>query len=289
MPPPLTIPARPMSARPLGMRSAAAFAPPSAFPPPPTRTSAVFDDDELDFSGSYHDTSPLATYDAPYRTARSRRPSIGAPTVAYDTAPPFTTSSIPYTTEIARGGGSRRSSYYGGEGSKYEDTLRRASLYQSEVDGGSLPLTAETLRKASRRGGSSKSSGSHDESDWKQSATTRTTQSASDEVTIQVLKGTTFKVGGVPLECDTGAVFNISSGRTERGDRDRGSDRSSYMGEEEIQQRRGRHERNPSGRVPRAPSQSASYSRGMGPAAYDYGAYGHTASYGYAPPYHGAF
>jgi hypothetical protein len=249
MPPP----PRPSTTRPPTLRT-------SMFAPPPPRRSIGSGFDDESFQGDptlYQDVSPLSggyEYPPPARVPRTRRPSIGATSITYDHPT--------YSTEVA-GRSSRRNSYYAGQpvssGGAMEDKLRMAASYQEDVSGGpTLPLTAESLRKASKRAGASsrstRSSASHEESDWRQSATTRTTRSSNEEdVTIRVKGQATLEYAGGKVQCKDGAEINISSGmRMGR----MGSDRSSYMGGED---RRTRIDR-PSGRA-RATSQAASYSR----------------------------
>ncbi|KAL2025172.1 hypothetical protein VTK56DRAFT_174 [Thermocarpiscus australiensis] len=219
MPPPR----RPASARP----TALSFRPP---PSAPARRSVGFDDTDPDLEDPfYRDLSPLspASYEHNTPIPFRPRPSFGAD-ISYD-APDF-------QTEVA-GKGYRRHSYYGGNsassGSAYEEKIRQAARYQDDVTGGAqLPLTAESLRKAGRNGGSSRStrsSGSHDESEYRQSATTRTTRSSAndEDVTIRVKGTTVLKFGKAEMQCQDGAEINISrGGATEIRT---GSDRSSYL------------------------------------------------------------
>jgi hypothetical protein len=153
--------------------------------------------------------------------------------------------------------------------SDYEEKLRQAAAYQDGVAGGpQVPLTAETLRKASKNGGSSRStrsSGSHDESDYRQSNTntTRTTRSSNnneEDFTIRIKGVRSVEVGGAKMHCDDGAEINIASRATPgyRGS----SDKSSYIDPEDrrIEDRRGRIERGPTTRT-RTGSQTGSFSR----------------------------
>ncbi|KAL6897542.1 hypothetical protein GGI43DRAFT_96601 [Trichoderma evansii] len=103
------------------------------------------------------------------------------------------------------------------EDNRYFDALR----YQEDTRGGTpIPLTAESLRKASKRGElvssqSTRSSGSHDESDYRRSRTTgHTTQSsaAHDNITIKVSGQAVVKVSGAQIECDGGEI-TFSSNR----------------------------------------------------------------------------
>lgn len=248
-----------------------------AFRPPPSTPSrkvvaSRFEDDELDGSpGLFQDISPLQPYDysPPMTIPRTRRPSVGAPSVSYDAGS--------YRTEIAGSRNSylRRQSV--SSGSDYEDKLRQASRYQEDIGGPPVPLTAETLRKASKHGPTSsrstRSSGSHDESDFRQSATTQTTRSSNindDDFTIRVKGNASLKVGGAEVRCEDGAEINIS--RNGPGGYRGGSDRSSYIDPEDRriieerrledrrpEDRRSRIER-PAART-RTSSQSGSFSR----------------------------
>lgn len=248
MPPP----PRPQSARPR---------PTMAYGPPPSTprhiVGARFEDDELDPDRDLFHVSPLTQYDypSPAPLPRVRRPSFGAPSLSYDAGS--------YRTEVA--GSSRRNSYMGNRHSvssisDYEEKMRQAQAYQEDVAGGpQVPLTAETLRKASKNGGSSRStrsSGSHDESDYRQSATTRTTRSSNNEedFTIRIKGVRSVEVGGAKMHCDDGAEINIAS-RASPGYRG-GSDRSSYIDPED---RRPRIERPPT--RTRSGSQAGSFAR----------------------------
>ncbi|KAK4163525.1 hypothetical protein QBC43DRAFT_56585 [Cladorrhinum sp. PSN259] len=227
MPPPR----RPQSARPQSM----SFAPP---PTTPARRRVGFEEQDLDEIPFFSDSSPLAPYDyggIPYRP-RGRAPSIGPTDFAYEPE---------YSTEIA-GRSLRRNSYYGGgellstsSGSNYEDQVRAATRYQDDVMGGpSLPLTTESLRKV-RNGGSSRStrsSGSHDESEYR-TATTRTTHTSNndEDVTIRVKGNTVLKVGGAEMQCHDGAEINIIS-RGGGGLRI-GSDDASYLDHDDRETR----------------------------------------------------
>lgn len=237
MPPP----PRPQSAHPGPM-----FRPPPRTP----RKGLRFEDDELGAEdGGLFRVSPLAPCDYPPSVPppRARRPSFGAHSVSYDTGS--------YRTEVA--GRSRRNSYLGNNRhsvsslSDIEEKLRRAQEYQEDVAGGpQMPLTAETLRRASHNGGSSRStrsSESRDESDYRQSATTRTTRSSNNEedFTIRIKGVRSVEVGGARMHCDDGAEINIAS-RAATASYRGGSDKSSYLpAEEHREDRRPRIERPP--------------------------------------------
>ncbi|KAI0881145.1 uncharacterized protein GGS22DRAFT_76351 [Annulohypoxylon maeteangense] len=106
----------------------------------------------------------------------------------------------------------RRSSFY-----NFEEKVRDASRYQEDVSGGNAPpLTAEALRRV-KNGGSSRSTrstASRDESDYKQSATTRTTRSGSgdDDITIKLPMGAVIEVGNTKIHCKDGGNMNIGRG-----------------------------------------------------------------------------
>ncbi|UKZ58044.1 hypothetical protein TrVGV298_011906 [Trichoderma virens] len=191
-------------------------------PPPSHRRSVGFVDqhafDEDDFPGEevdfYQEVSPNQRRTALTRPRRSS--SVAYDQHGYDIVP--------------AGNRGRRSSMYGPgpgesggvsleETGKYFDALR----YQEDVSGGApMPLTAETLRKASKRGElassrSTRSSGSHDESDYRRSSHTTglTTQSSAahnDDFTIKVSGQAVVKVpGGPQIECEGGEITFSSS------------------------------------------------------------------------------
>ena len=266
---PIPPPQRPASARPtLGFR------PPNT---PAQRRSVTFEDEEFDEEPrNFRDSLSRVAYDYPSTMLpRSRRPSIGTPSTSYDSGP--------YRTEIASSRPNRRHSYFAGQsassGSAYEDKMRMAAAYQDDVGGGpTMPLTAESLRKAGKNGGSSRStrsSGSAEGSEYRRSATTRTTRSSGngneEDVTIKVKGQAYLKVGGAEMRCQEGAEINISRG----GDRPDGEsfaepeDRSEGRRREDrrLQERRDRQERRderrsridrPASRA-RASSQAAPY------------------------------
>jgi hypothetical protein len=230
MPPPP--PRRPMSARPTTL----------AFRPPPG-TPARRDEHDLDVDdGLFHDLSPLAplplsgSYEYTSPLAYRPRPNFGAD-LGYDD----------FHTEVASGKG-RRNSYYGGNsassGSAYEDKMRQATRYQDDTMGGpQMPLSAVPHRKACMIGTSSRStrsSGSHDESEYRQSATTRTTRSTApndEDVTIRVKGRTVLKFGTTEMQCQDGAEINISSRGGGPEILAAGSDRSSYIDQDDRRTR----------------------------------------------------
>jgi hypothetical protein len=167
----------------------------------------IMADDDRSARGAYRDDT----------RARRRRSSIG---------PSITASSYEHErprikVESASG---RRNSYYSGSDpqSTYEDKLSSAAGYQEEVSGTPVQLTADMLRKQQRAVGSStRSSESRDESDFKHSATTRTTRSGSgqegDDVTIRIMGKATVNVAGAKIEGDDGFELNIFRKKSTRG------------------------------------------------------------------------
>ena len=115
------------------------------------------------------------------------------------------------------GRGGRRSSFYkansgitgiSGGSSDWEDKERMAMGYQKEVSGDPPKLTADLLKKQQRTIASSRStrsSGSRDESDIRQSVTTRTTRSGS---------GTEANTGEYTIQIKGNATLNIPGGGT---------------------------------------------------------------------------
>ncbi|CAK7213382.1 hypothetical protein SCUCBS95973_001786 [Sporothrix curviconia] len=200
-------------------------------PPPPRPISAMqpfpMDDrNPFDVDDSY-EYGPLT------HVPRTRRESID----------PSLYDQRPYT-EVARTTGSRRNSYYGGQSvssGSFEDQLRLATSYLEEKSGG-MRLTAEVLHEADRRGPksrSTRSSGSRDESDWRQSATTRTTRSSNEEdLTIRVKGNALFKYGDAEMQCQDGTEINIRGPPNNR--RISTTERGGYP---EIEDRRSRFDR----------------------------------------------
>jgi hypothetical protein len=237
-------------------------------PTTPARRSGVFEAEDFGGdAGLFRDISPQVPYDYQPSTSRTRRLSLGA-----------TRGSIydrdAFRTEVAATGGSRRNSYVGGvsvsSGSGYEEKIRQASAYQDDVGGGpTMPLTADALRKANKKGSSSRStrsSASRDESDYRHSASTRTTNDG--DYTIRVKGGTVLKVGDAELKCREGAEIDFVHRKS--GYRSGSDKSSSYAG---IEDRRGRKDK--SGTRTRASSQSGSYTRTLPHyAAIQYPSYG---------------
>ncbi|KAH8672071.1 hypothetical protein BGZ60DRAFT_527501 [Tricladium varicosporioides] len=133
--------------------------------------------------------------------------------------------------------------------SGYEDKVRMAASYQEDVAGPAVPLTADLLRKQQRRqAGSSrstKSSASRDESDYKKSATTRTTRSGSgnddENVTIKVTGTARVMVGGAQIDCPDGGEIEIK--RQQKSIRNGSEQSVSEFGDRPVQRRIGDRER----------------------------------------------
>jgi hypothetical protein len=169
-------------------------------------------------------------YDEP--PVRTRRPSTHRHSVSYDLGDERV------TVEAANSSRRRQSLYehpsaHKAPSSNYEDKLNHAASYQEDVEGPTVPLTAETLKKQQRRQAgsrsSTKSSGSRDDSDYKKSATTRTTRSGSgngnddENVTIKVTGQARVMFGNTAIDCTDGGQIEISQnknnfrdGRSER-------------------------------------------------------------------------
>ncbi|KAF4969646.1 hypothetical protein FZEAL_10204 [Fusarium zealandicum] len=224
--------------------------------PPVARSRVGFVDqqgyDDDDFGGSpglFNDMSP-EHFDRRTALARTRRGSVAyeQPGVDIVTARSRRDSFMGPDRSLGSGGVSL-------DEDKYLDALR----YQDDMNGGpAMPLTAETLRKASTRtGGSSRStrsSGSRDESEYKRSNTTGLTRSSSsdtDNVTIKVSGSAVVRVPGAEIQCADGGEITFTS-RT--GGSRVGSDRASSVYQLEDMRSRGEQKALPY--RARAPSQS---------------------------------
>ncbi|KAK0121833.1 hypothetical protein ONS95_010114 [Cadophora gregata] len=259
--------------------------------PPPRRPSilrrtSVYNSDPISDPGpgDYYERETRPEY---REEVRPRRPSVNRHSVSYDLGN--------VRIESANSGRRRQSSYehpssagasdaydskrgyesklqeaaqYQGAppGSSYEAKLNSAASYQDDVGGGpTVPLTAEVLRRQQRKqGGSSrstKSSASRDESDYKKSATTRTTRSGSgdndENVTLKVTGQTRVMVGGMQIDCSDGGEISIQRQKSLRN----GSERSnSEYGGGRIEDRQSRVSR-PSGRSRMSSQSGESWTR----------------------------
>lgn len=236
-------------------------------PPPPVRPGIL-----RNRTTEYHTDSTAP--DPIYREARSsyrepsstRRSSSHRNSVSYDLGP----ENERVRVETANTG-HRRQSYYGQSAatstptpaSNWEEKIREAANYQEDVSGPSVPLTAEALRR--RHAGSSrstKSSGSRDESDYRKSATTRTTRSGSGEdgdFTIKVKGGEArVMVGGAQIHCSDGGEIEI---KRNQSDRIGSSERSYSQYGGRIEDRKSRVDR-PQGRSRMSSSSGHSYNKG---------------------------
>jgi hypothetical protein len=211
---------------------------------------------------------PEAPQERERAPSRSRRPTSHRSSQSYDLADSM--GRVTLEPQHSSNSSRRRASYYGpsaatsghtsssAASSGLEAKMNAATDYQEDVGGPTPHLTAEALRKQQRKhhGGSSrstKSSGSRDESDYRKSATTRTTRSGSGEndenVTIKVTGRAQVNVGGAQIDCPDGGEIEIK--RQQRGIRG-GSDRSiseygPYPGQAQIDDRRSRVDQ-PTGR-----------------------------------------
>jgi hypothetical protein len=234
-------------------------------PPPPARPGIL-----RNRTTEYHIDRTVP--DPVYREARpsyresssTRRPSTHRNSVSYDLGPDNERVRVE-TANTSQ----RRQSYYGQSAATFaptpasnmEDKMREASTYQEDVSGPSVPLTAEALRR--RHAGSSrstKSSGSRDESDYRKSATTRTTRSGSGEdgdFTIKVKGGQArVMVGGAQIDCTDGGEIEIKRQKSIRN----GSERSNSEYGGRIEDRRSRLDR-PQGRSRKGSVSGHSYTR----------------------------
>jgi hypothetical protein len=233
----------------------------------------TFDDDDLlGENDLFHDLSPQPPYPQRRKSmARTRRESLVYDDDEYEITPAGRSSrrgSIYGGAELGSGGASLESE------NRYMDALR----YQEDVSGGApVPLTAETLRKANKRGErvassrSTRSSGSHDESEYKRSNTTGITRSSSggDDFTIKVSGPALVRVNGAEIECeDSEITFSNGGPGGSRG----GSDHVSTM--YQLEDRSHHRERKALPHRTRAPSQSDSQSRGYAPSHAPYDPYG---------------
>ncbi|RFU31090.1 hypothetical protein B7463_g5246, partial [Scytalidium lignicola] len=249
---------RPSSARPAPPRKTKEEKDYELMPPPPPPSllpKPILRRPSVDIPGSYPSESPRASPVPRASPARRSSPAPRESRTIYREEPSRPRrqrpkrSSVSYNldrddvryqleTATSKPGRPRRQSYYGQSASTessggYEDKIREASMYQEDVTGGpGLALTAELLKRQQRRqAGSSrstKSSGSHDESDFRRSATTRTTRSGSGvedgNVTIKVLGSAKLVVDGTQIECLEGGEIQIQRQNSLRN----GSERSSY-------------------------------------------------------------
>lgn len=236
-------------------------------PPSAHRRSVGFADqrggyDDSDFLGEdglFHDMSPDPSYEQ-RRTALARSHRKSGTYEDFDVMPASSRgkrASMYGTGALGTGGVSL-------EEDKYMDALR----YQDDVGGAQMPLTAETLRKASKprpshSSRSTRSSQSRDESEFKRSNTTGITRSSSgnnDDVTIKLSGAALVKIQGAEIECADGGEITFSSRPS--GSRS-GSDQASTV--YQLEDSRSRVERKALPHRARAPSQSDSQSRGYPP------------------------
>ncbi|ETS80513.1 hypothetical protein PFICI_08042 [Pestalotiopsis fici W106-1] len=253
------------------------FRPPP--PPPSQRKSVGFDDVSSDgesdlFRDAPHGVAIDFMKAFPIRNRRqstTRRQSLGGeyPGEGYAIEPAGPKTRRP----------NRRSVSY-----SVEDKMNDANRYQNAVASAiPAPLTPDNLRrvKNSTSSRSTRSSGSRDESSFRQSETTKTTRSGSndDDMTIKVPSGTVVEYGGAKINCVKGGEMTFGRGGG-------GSDRGTIYGDE-LRSHAHRTER--SGTRPRASSQSAHARRPraiMSPNPHDHAAdYPDNATYFGIPQY----
>ncbi|KAI0433357.1 hypothetical protein F5Y09DRAFT_84095 [Xylaria sp. FL1042] len=222
------------------------------------RKSVVFDDDDLDGDHSLYQNVLRRGSGVEYGSSpfKNRRQSFDATESVFnyedDEDDEDDGFEYYYEEELPRSRSrSRRRSTMG-----IEDKMRDASRYQDNMGGGPTPaLTAEALRKVKTGGsrGSTRSSISRDESEYKHSATTHTTRSSSgeDDITIKVSAGCVVEVGNVKIHSTEGGEVSVGRTGTSRAGSDRGT--SIYGDERRIRADRSRG---------RSSSQSA-YTRGL--------------------------
>ncbi|KAF7520053.1 hypothetical protein G7054_g12894 [Neopestalotiopsis clavispora] len=251
------------------------FRPP---PPPSQRKSVGFNQDEFESDGE----SDLFRGDAPHGIdftqvlpVRSRRPSHAR---RQSLGPDFLEEGYsiePAGPKIRRA--NRRSVSYG-----IEDKINDAHDYQNAVANAAparAPLTPDNLRrvKNSTSSRSTRSSASRDESSFRQSETTKTTRSGSndEDITMKVPHGAVVEYDGIKIKCAKGGELTLGRG-------DRGSDRGTIYGDE-LRTHAHRTER--SGTRPRSSSQATHARRPraiMSPNPHD-----HAADYPDNPMYYG--
>ncbi|KAI0805545.1 hypothetical protein GGR55DRAFT_263561 [Xylaria sp. FL0064] len=222
------------------------------------RKSVVFDDDDLDTDNSLYQNVLRRGSGVEYGSSpfKNRRQSFDATESVFnyedDEDDEDDGYEYYYEEDLPRSRSrSRRRSTIG-----IEDKMRDASRYQDNMGGGpTSALTAEALRKVKAGGsrGSTRSSISRDESEYKHSATTHTTRSSSgeDDITIKVSAGCVVEVGNVKIHSTEGGEVSVGRTGTSRAGSDRGT--SIYGDERRIRSDRSRG---------RSSSQSA-YTRGL--------------------------
>ena len=286
MPPPDFIPKRPQSA---ALPPSTPFRPPQRPPSrqQPSRSShrrsigfsekrRGYDDD--DFVGEealFHDISPEPAHEQQRRQniARARRALVQYDDESEEEDDDDDDDDDEGYGLVPADPRGRRGSMYGsralgtGGVSLDEDKYLDAIRYQTHLGASNMPLTAESLRRVTKPRGvpssrSTRSSGSHDESDYKRSNTTGITKSSShvnsDDVTIK-LSG-----GGAIVTMGNGAEMDVAGGEIRFRSRPAGARSGSEHTNSvfQLEDARGRYERKALPYRSRAPSQSDSQSRG---------------------------
>lgn len=184
--------------------------------PPPPRPYGILRRPNSDYYANalvpqaYRDSGSV-----PVEQTVAWRPIIQRSSVSYD----FPESGGVRVVEVDSG--RRGTSHYdppkdSTEQSDYDEKLRQAASYQEDIVGPMTPLTTEALKRQQRRhAGSSRStvsSASRDESDYRTSATTRTTRAGSEDdenVTIKVTGTARVMVGGAQVSIADGGEIEI--------------------------------------------------------------------------------
>ncbi|KAI1112628.1 hypothetical protein F5Y14DRAFT_254621 [Nemania sp. NC0429] len=248
-------------------------------PPPPqpqpqmsNRKSVVFDDDDFDVDSSLYHQPPPPHFarrgsEVEYGSGpfKDRRQSFNDAESVFnyddDEEDDDEDDEVEYYYEQqpAPRARSRRRSHV-----EIEDKMRNASRYQDNMGGApGSALTSDALRKARTIASSrsTQSTGSHDESEYKHSATTHTTRSSSgeDDITIKVSAGCVVEVGNVKIHSTEGGEVSVGRIGNSRSGSDRGT---SIYGDKSVygDDRRSRLDR--SSARGRANSQAA-YPRGL--------------------------
>jgi hypothetical protein len=138
----------------------------------------------------------------------------------------------------------------------WDQQVKKAMKYQSEVVGPSVPMVADTHAHTAaalthdalrRRNGassrSSHSSESHDESSYKQSAATRTTRDSDDGINVKVSGDATVEIGNTKINFNGGGGEMTIGRGNNNGGSDRGTDRGTEYGGDDRKSRADRTER----------------------------------------------
>lgn len=251
--------------------------------PPPARPSILRRPATEYRAPSEYTLDPIDTHESRHRRReyyeepepiRPRRPSAHRHSVSYDLSPERVTVEAANSSRRRQSFYEKPASSVAESTSNYEEKLHKATSYQEDVGGPTVPLTADMLKKQERReAGSSrstKSSASRDESDYKKSATTRTTRSGSgngngngnddENVTIKVTGQARVMVGNTAIDCTEGGEIEIRQNKNVRDGRSERSN-SEFGGASRFDDRRSRAERPHLGRSRMSSQSGVSYAR----------------------------